>query len=1174
MVPMSSVRLLLVDDSEIARRGIRTVLASRSDLVICGEATDGIEAVEKTKELRPDAVLMDIGMPRMNGIEATRIIRRELPQTKVFIVSQNDPKIAKEQAARVGAWGCIAKEALSSDLIPSIDKTFLGQPSATSISEPARPHPSTAEPFPGNSEMALRMRNFDWSKTAIGRTETWPESLKTAVRICIGSRNPIVLWWGRSALTQFYNDAYISFLGGKKHPAFLGQSARECWSEIWETMAPMLEQVFTTGEATWSEDFLYVLNRNLPREEGYFTFSYSPLWDDAGEIDGIFCACYETTGRVIGDRRLRTLRDLSKTITAAQTAGDACKSAVEVLKGNPAGIPFALVYLLDDAKHARLVAMTGLSSESAAAPDRIDLASLEPEAAWPLKKVFDTGVAETVIDLPKRFGTLPGGPWPESPETALVVPIPCAGQPRPTGFLVAGLSPRRILDADYRSFFDLIAGHISTAVANARTIEQERKRAEALAEIDRAKTTFFSNVSHEFRTPLTLMLGPLQDLLAGNEANLSPEAKEQLELVNRNGARLLRLVNMLLDFSRIEAGRIRAFYQPTDLGAFTADLASSFRSATDRAGLRLAVNCGGLREPVYVDRDMWEKIVLNLLSNAFKFTFEGEIAISVEVVGKQAELHVRDTGVGIPPEALPRVFERFHRIPNTRSRTYEGTGIGLALVQELVKLHGGSIRVESELGKGTTVIVGIPLGQNHLPKDNVCRPPDFSPAALGPSPFVEEALRWLPDLEIASRVSEEPLPLPRPRSEVRQRIVVADDNSDMRLYLTRLLAGHYEVEAFPDGRSALAAIETAPPDLVLTDAMMPMLDGFGLLSALRSDERTCTLPVILLSARAGEESRVEGMQAGADDYLVKPFSARELLARVESHLSLVKVRREAENELRASYGRYRDLAETLETQVRDRTRDLEKRNADILGQTDVLRELSARLLKTQDDERRRLARELHDSAGQLLAGLAVDLNQIVSRTAKQAPEVSAIASEARDYVQQLTQEIRTTSYLLHPPLLDEVGLPQALTLYVDGLMERSSLAIDLAIAEDFDRLPPDTELAVFRMVQECLTNIHRHSGSATASICMWREQGEVRVEIADKGEGIRPDKLDRIRSHGGGVGIAGIRQRVRQLGGRLEIDSDETGTTVTICFPLPETLLGAPAEADAAPREQREERAI
>ena len=784
----------------------------------------------------------------------------------------------------------------------------------------------------GGGEMGKLIREMDWSQTPVGPVETWPQSLNTAVSICLGSRYPIVIWWGEHALTQFYNDAYISFLGAGKHPGGLGQSARECWSEIWHIIDPMLEGVFATGEATWSEDFLYVIARNLPREEGYFTFSYSPIRDDSGAVGGIFCACYETTGRVIGERRLQTLRDLGRTAMEAKAVEEACEITARTLASNPADIPFALIYLLDDgARRARLVATTGLEAGSAAAPDSIDLSEeTEQAATWPLRQALDTFAVELVSDLKARFGQLPGGAWPESSDAALILPVASPGQAQPTGLLVAGLSPRRVVDADYRSFFDLIAGHLATSIANARAYEEERKRAEALAEIDRAKIAFFSNVSHEFRTPLTLMLGPLEDMLA--EDGLPPGAQERLEVARRNSLRLLKLVNSLLDFSRIEAGRIQAVYEPIDLAAFTADLASVFRSAVERAGMKLIVDCSPIEEPVYVDREMWEKIVLNLLSNAFKFTFEGEIEVRLRIsdcefrieegrkvkrAGKRqkkksairnpqsATLTVRDTGTGIPAEELPHLFERFHRVNGARGRSYEGSGIGLALVQELVKLHGGGVRVSSEVDRGSEFIVSIPTGSSHLPADRVCAARSLASTGLRGEAYVEEALLWLPSEEVGTRGqgdketrretenlldSLSPPPLVSP-----SRILLADDNADMREYVRRLLSGRYEVVAVADGDAALEAARRRPFDLVLTDVMMPRLDGFGLLKALRADESTAKTPVILLSARAGEESRVEGIEAGADDYLIKPFAARELLARVESHLKLARLRREEED---------------------------------------------------------------------------------------------------------------------------------------------------------------------------------------------------------------------------------------------------------------------------------------
>jgi GAF domain-containing protein/AmiR/NasT family two-component response regulator len=440
---------------------------------------------------------------------------------------------------------------------------------------------------------------------------------------------------------------------------------------------------------------------------------------------------------------------------------------------------------------------------------------------------------------------------------------------------------------------------VTRSLVSARAYEEERRRAEALAELDRAKTAFFSNVSHEFRTPLTLILGPLEDALAEAEGG---ERRDRLELLHRNALRLQKLVNTLLDFSRIEAGRIQASYEPVDLAALTADLASVFRSAVEKAGMRLIVACEPLGGPVYVDRDMYEKVVLNLLSNAFKFTLEGEIEVTLRDAGETAELLVRDTGTGIAEEQLPHIFERFHRVEGARARTHEGTGIGLALVRELVGLHGGTVDVRSEAGRGSTFQVTIPKGKDHLPPERTGGPRPLASTALAAGHYLEEALRWLPD-GVPVPTTPRPAPAPAARQAAsdegpRPRIVWADDNADMREYVVRLLAPHYDVEAVADGEAALAAALRRPPDLMLADVMMPRLDGFGVLRGLRADERLRAVPVILLSARAGEESRVEGMGAGADDYLVKPFSARELLARVDAHLKMARERREGERALR------------------------------------------------------------------------------------------------------------------------------------------------------------------------------------------------------------------------------------------------------------------------------------
>jgi signal transduction histidine kinase/DNA-binding response OmpR family regulator len=1295
------LRLLIADDHEGIRRGIQALLSARADLEVCAHAVDGLDAVEKTKQLRPDIVLMDISMPSMDGIEATRLIRREVPEAEVIIVSQNDAALASAQCASAGARAYVPKNNLARDLIPTIDKVAnLNAASGRGRSADTPPQSNAVPEFSpntsssdasrfakwmiGGGEMGERMRSLDWSRTPLGPVEHWPQSLKTSISICLASQFPIVMYWGPEYVV-LYNDAYSKILGGK-HPWALGQRCSDCWSEIWDTIGPMLDGVVNSGKATWSDDLLLLLQRSGYAEECYFSFSFSPIRVETGAVGGVFTAVMETTNKVIGERRLKTLRDLAARAVQTTSEEDAWRIAVDTLSENRQDLPFAVICQAAPSNDpVRLRHTSNLND------DHPLCGSLTQPGSALYQDLLHVFRHKQLVEIKEPFEGaigLPRGEWQVPASSGVLVPITDLSHERVFGVLFAAISPHKAFDESYRTFFELVARQIAGSIADARSYEEERKRSEALAEIDRAKTAFFSNVSHEFRTPLTLMLGPVQDLLSRSQTHLTPTAAQQLEIVNRNGARLLRLVNTLLDFSRIEAGRVTAVYQATDLAAFTSDLAGMFRSATERAGLQLEVDCPTMHGVAYVDRDMWEKIVLNLISNAFKFTFTGKISVSVKQADQSAELRISDTGVGIPAEEVPRLFDRFHRVPNTRSRTHEGSGIGLSLVNELVKLHGGSIKVESTLGEGTTFLVTIPLGQDHLATAQVGGERSLLSTATGASPFVEEALRWLPDIE-RSNIDELPLesellPLQSASGIAarKNRILIADDNSDMRQYLVRLLSGQYEVIAVPDGQFALKSIREQLPDLVLSDVMMPNLDGFGLLQELRSDSATNTIPLILLSARAGEDSRVEGLKAGADDYLVKPFSARELLARVQSHLELARVRKDADKRVRENEGRLRAfvtassdviyrmspdwthmnylqgkdfIADTknpssnwvdkyihpddqahvlsaireairkkatfelehrvlradgttgwvfsraipvldeqneiiewfgtasdvtvrrimeeelrqsrsnLELGVKQRTEELERAQND-------LRDLSAKLLQLQDEERRRIASELHDSAGQTLTVLGLNLAELETLAQDGHSQFGEKMAQVHELVQRVTQEIRTTSYLLHPPLLDENGITAALGWYVEGLSKRTSLQIQLSISQQFGRLPKEMELAIFRIVQECLTNILRHSGSEKAKITLNRDEFMVSVTVQDFGKGISGEKLAAINDVGAGVGVRGMKQRVRHFNGQMDVVSGKSGTSISVRLPLPVDLTAAdgnrikslvPATADA-----------
>jgi PAS domain S-box-containing protein len=1119
----------------------------------------------------------------------------------------------------------------------------------------------------GRSEMGALMRTMNWSRTKLGPIERWPQSLRTSVSTCLNSRFALLVWWGPD-LVMLYNDAYRDIIASK-HPAALGNPARDCWPEIWDTIGPMLEGVMQRGEATWSDDLLLLLARHGYPEECYFTFSYSPISDESGGIGGIFTPVMETTERVISERRSNTLRELAACVVEAKSEDRMWALAAEILGRNRHDISFSVLYALSpDRKHIHPKSWSGILPDDALCQGPKKLGGRHSSLLQAMSDASRSGEIALVNDLQRNCPELPLGVWGIAPVEAIAMPVAFPGSTSPAACLLLGLNARKRFDPDYRQFLETLARQLGSNLAAARAHEEETKRSEMLAELDRAKTLFFSNVSHEFRTPLTLMVGPIEAMLERARPSVTVN-KEELQLVHRNSMRLLKLVNTLLDFSRIEAGRVDAIYEPTDISTFTADTASAFRSAMEQAGLKFVIDCEPLPEPAYIDRDMWEKIVLNLISNAFKFTLSGGVTVRLRVPAENIELWVEDTGLGIPEDQQSKVFERFHRIEGVRGRTHEGTGIGLALVQELVKLHHGSIRVESAVGKGSTFVVSIPKGRAHLPANYPgAQERTLKSTGVSAAAYVDEALRWLPE---AAQTAESPQvfasdSMQAPHVQTTSgRILLADDNADMRGYVRRLLGDNYEVHAVSNGVDALAAIRTRPPDLVLTDVMMPGLDGFGLLRELRANDSTKTIPVILLSARAGEDARVEGMVAGADDYMVKPFTARELLARVGSHLAMGRLRRESaeheralraeaeaahqrtstilesisdsffaldrdwrfsyvnaeaerslnmrrddlagrsfwdvfpaaegtawETQLRRAMGErvsiqfenyylpwqrwydvraypandggisvfYQDITErkrvqdALEEARLELESRVEQRTAQLQLANQGLRELSSRLQQMQDEERRRLARDLHDSAGQLLAALAMNSAVVKSEAHKLSAEAAKRVAENGKIVDQLSTEIRTLSHLLHPPLLDEVGLPSALRWYVEGFAQRSKIAATLAMPEQMERFPADVEMAIFRAVQECLTNVHRHSGSRSCAVKVFQDKNDLHVEIRDEGKGIPNEKRQALTSSGAGVGLRGMQERIRQLGGTLTITSSETGTTVLVTLPIPHAV--------------------
>ncbi|SCL35067.1 PAS domain S-box-containing protein [Micromonospora nigra] len=735
----------------------------------------------------------------------------------------------------------------------------------------AGPGRARAALFPGDDPTSAAHRATDWAATPLGPVEAWPAELSAAVRTVLPSTIPMLLWWGPE-LVQIFNHAYTPILGDK-YPAGIGQPAAECWPDVWAEMGPLADRVLTDGVAAHGENQRLFMFRRGFWEETYWTFSYSPIRGPDGHVAGIFVATSDVTARVVGDRRLALLRELGElSIAEADRTVDAVRAVARVLATDADDLPLGTVWLRED-----------LTYDSAGPPagDRPDDPDLRPAASFgpgdapsrapaEIVEVLHTGRAAR-IDRPAwldaRTPRSGGGGEPGRVDTAVALPLVATGHSRPVGVLVVGVSPFLDLDRPYRHFLDLMAGRVSTALTDVLAYEAQRRRAAALADIDAARTAFFTDVSHELRTPLTLIAGPVQESLADEVDPLSPTQRQRLELVRRNTARLRRLVDDMLDVTRVESGRLTPERAATDLASLTAGIAESFAYAMRQAGLRFEVDVAPLPRTAYVDRDMWEKIVVNLLGNALKYTLSGTVRLTLTGDDAQIVLSVADTGIGIPAAELPLLFRRFHRVHAAGGRTTEGTGIGLALVREMTRLHGGEVGVESVEDSGSTFTVRFPYG----------RPDGVGPAAP------ERMRSWLTEAGAVDEVGAEP-------AADAPTVLVVDDNADLRGYLCALLGPHFRVLGAVDGVEALDLVAREGPDLVLTDVMMPRLDGFGLLRALRADRRTAGLPVIVLSAHTGEEAAVQALGAGADDHLPKPFSSSELLARVRAHLELAWLR--------------------------------------------------------------------------------------------------------------------------------------------------------------------------------------------------------------------------------------------------------------------------------------------
>ena len=979
-----SASILIVDDHAAVRAGLRNLISSRAGWSICGEAANGEQAVSLALELKPSAIVMDISMPGIDGLEATRRVREQLPAVEVLIVSQHDSQQVVSEAQKAGARGFVVKSHLSADLLPALEAALLHNSrisapvskawhDAISHAKRAASAPYT-DPGPHDDldlmsvggEMGALMRAHDWSRTPFGSVSTWPQSLRTALRICLDSRFPIVIWWGPE-LRLLYNDAWRPALGTTKHPQALGSPGAEVWSEVWDTIGPMLEGVMGTGQATWENDQLLLFDRHGFVEESYWTYSYSAIRLSSGEVGGVFSAVHEVTDRVLSARRLETLREVADQVVQAKNAVDACTLAMQSIVHNPADCPYAMISLLEGNKAIRVA--TSFDPE-ARIPRTVDISR---EDSLAIQRAVNTRM--TQVFSMEDCASLPETPFGGKCERAVSIPV--LGTNRdPIGVLTVGISPYCPLEGGYREFLESLAQNLAANINNARAYESERK---------------------------------------------------------------LR---------------------------FDAELLAAIVASSDDA-----IVSKGLDGII----TSWNKSAERI----FGYTAE-------EALGRHITLIIPDDRRDEEVHILERLRrgERVDHFQTVRVRK-DGSFLDVSLTISPVRDTAGRV-----------------IGASKVARD------------ITDQRRSEQALR---------------------ESEERFRAIVETTPDCVTLI------GH-DGTLLHMNSPGLQMVGASSPDEVVGKSIYDVIAPEHRDKFRAFNERVC----------GGEKGSLEFDIVGLGGETRQMETHAAPLRNPDGTVHLAVTREVSER--RRAEENYRELAETLEAEVRVRTVELENRNVEVLRQSELLREFSRRLLQAQDEERRRIARELHDSAGQTLTVLGMNVAQLVQRAGRNAPDLATAAEMIQEMVQQLHREIRTASYLLHPPLLDESGLSSALHWYVDGLGDRSDLKISLDISDEVGRLPRDLELMVFRLVQECLTNIHRHSGSQTASIRMVREANTVTVEVKDRGKGMSAEKLAEVQARGSGVGIRGIRERLRQFEGSLNIESDSSGTQIFATIPIPKSI--------------------
>ncbi|RIB09615.1 hypothetical protein C2G38_2108167 [Gigaspora rosea] len=799
-----------------------------------------------------------------------------------------------------------------------------------------------------NDEMKVVdfIKSYDWSLTPLGPMDSWDPLFKSAVDFCCQLKFPSRIVYGSDLIT-IYNQEHVSFEIKRnqevKHPFAMGKPIIETYPEYYELFKTSYEQMKSTRKGFFQYDgCVPLLHNDGYIGDSYFNFAMSPIFKTDGSFCAMLCVSFETTDRVLYIRRKKSLIDmeirLNECFKDVESLENTCNIMVTALRGNDKDFPFALIYLVDNNKFssgfrphtARLVATTfnkemcieDISNKLLETPETIDLCKNSDEnydeyvnIRWPTSTAThqflkcNSWPIHLVVKEDKSIKVcLKDG------NHAILFPIKtlCGSDRSLSAILICGINPRLPLEDEYMKLFELVVNRFSLALTRSISRREEKKHLELLADLNRQKIKFFQNIGHELLNPLTLTLSPLEEAISS--CTRESIIHSHLQTVQRNTRRLLKLVSTLLQYSNIEGGRYEPQFRETDIAKFTQELAANFNTIAKKLDLDYIIDIPNPEEfkkalgsNVYIDHEMFEAIFYNLCSNAFKNTWSGQIRVRLYIEhSNEIILEVSDTGVGISEINLSNLFQRFYRVNSQQSRSHEGTGIGLALVKELITIHGGDITVTSKVGQGTTFKCRFLSGYKHLPKNHVYHDKkeneSYQEQQLYTKKqlYLEENLQWLQynspiinkedqlDTKLNSKsINDNNIAMPS--ETTKHKILLVEDNADMRSYLNELLKKEFDVCCAYDGRDAMNILSKLSklPDLILSDVMMPNINGYELVKMIRSNIKTRSIPFILLTAKAYE---VSGLDYGADDYIIKPFKTRELMARIRTNINLSQLR--------------------------------------------------------------------------------------------------------------------------------------------------------------------------------------------------------------------------------------------------------------------------------------------